>query len=182
MLARAEYMEEYVSFWSARPEVNRIWVSLYTPQQGEQTPEMLAAENRAWLAQILPPLRERYPKFLMSPGIAQALLEPPNNPHECLFAKMSTSYSADLKTRVAPCIFGGTPDCSQCGCVISSGLHHAQTIGVAGPLKIRHLVKASVAVGSLLNRFRNVADQPTRWDTPSGSRDELVQIEPKRAA
>ncbi len=182
MLERAAYMEEYVSFWSARPEVNRIWVSLYTPQQGEHTQEMLSAENRAWLAQVLPPLRERYPKFLMSPGIAQALLEPPENPGECLFAKMSTNYSADLKARVEPCIFGGTPDCSQCGCVVSSGLHHAQTIRVAGPLKMRHLVNASVAVGTLFNRFRNVTGQPDRWQTQAGSRDDLVQIEPKRVA
>jgi len=184
MLERPRYMEEYVSFWSARPEVNRIWVSLYTPQQGEETPEMLTAENRAWLAKILPPLRERYPKFLMSPGIAQALLRPPMNPQECLFAKMSANYSADLRSRVEPCIFGGTPDCSQCGCVVSSGLHYAQTVRVAGPLKIRHLVNASVMVGSWVNRFRNVTTRPGRWDAHGGDGggDDLVQIAPKQAA
>jgi sulfatase maturation enzyme AslB (radical SAM superfamily) len=30
MLSRAGYMEEYVAFWSGRPEVNRIWLSLFT--------------------------------------------------------------------------------------------------------------------------------------------------------
>jgi hypothetical protein len=180
MMKRPGYMEEYVSFWSARPEVNRIWVSLYTPQQGENTAEMLTAEERAMLARVLPPLRERYPKFLMSPGIAQALLEPPHNPEECLFAKMSTNYSADLQSRVDPCIFGGTPDCQQCGCVISSGLHYAQTVKVAGPLRIRHLVNASVAVGSVLNRFRSVG-KPTRWGSGKGSGDTLVQIRPNQA-
>jgi len=181
MAQRPGYLEEYVSFWSARREVNRIWVSLYTPQQGENTPEMLTAEDRAMLARVLPPLRERYPKFLMSPGIAQALLEPPRNPEECLFAKMSTNYSADLQSRVDPCIFGGTPDCQQCGCVISSGLHYAQTVKVAGPLRIRHLVKASVAVGSVFNRFRSVG-KPTRWGSGKGNGDTLVQIRPSRAA
>jgi hypothetical protein len=181
MAQRAGYLEEYVSFWSARREVNRIWVSLYTPQQGENTPEMLTAEDRAMLARVLPPLRERYPKFLMSPGIAQALLEPPRNPEECLFAKMSTNYSADLQSRVEPCIFGGTPDCQQCGCVISSGLHYAQTVKVAGPVKIRHLVKASVAVGSVFNRFRSVG-KPTRWGSGKGSGGKLVQIRPTHAA
>jgi organic radical activating enzyme len=181
MAQRPGYLEEYVSFWSARREVNRIWVSLYTPQQGENTPEMLTAEDRAMLARVLPPLRERYPKFLMSPGIAQALLEPPRNPEECLFAKMSTNYSADLQSRVEPCIFGGTPDCQQCGCVISSGLHYAQTVKVAGPVKIRHLVKASVAVGSVFNRFRSVG-KPTRWGSGKGSGDKLVQIRPTQAA
>lgn len=182
MVQRPGYLEEYVSFWSARPEVNRIWVSLYTPQQGETTPEMLSREDRVLLARVLPPLRERYPKFLMSPGIAQALLEPPHRPQECLFSRMSTNYSADLTSRVEPCIFGGTPDCSQCGCVISSGLHYAQTVKVAGPLRIRHLVKASVAIGSLVNRCRNVAGKPARWNAQPGHGDELVQISPKQAA
>jgi sulfatase maturation enzyme AslB (radical SAM superfamily) len=31
MLERPGYLEQYVSFWNARSEVNRIWVSLYTP-------------------------------------------------------------------------------------------------------------------------------------------------------
>jgi hypothetical protein len=182
MVRRPGYMEEYVKFWSARPEVNRIWVSLYTPQQGEQTPEMLMPEDRACVARVLPPLRERYPKFLMSPGIAQALLEPPHDPEECLFAKMSTNYSADLQSRVEPCIFGGTPDCAQCGCVISSGLHYAQGVKIAGPLKIRHLVKASVAIGSFVNRFRKVPGKPDRWGTRAGNQEKLVQIGPKRVA
>jgi organic radical activating enzyme len=178
MMERSGYLEEYISFWSARREVNRIWVSLYTPQQGENTPEMLLPEDRTVLATMMPPLRERYPKLLMSPGIAQALLKPPSNPQECLFAKMSTNYSADLQSRVEPCIFGGTPDCTQCGCVISVGLHYAQTVRVAGPLKIKHLVKASVAVGSWLNRFRQAGGEPSRWNRQAGNQkgDELVQI------
>jgi MoaA/NifB/PqqE/SkfB family radical SAM enzyme len=184
MLERTGYLEEYVSFWSAQREVNRIWVSLYTPQQGENTPEMLLPENRAFLAKALAPLRERYPKFLMSPGIAQALVEPPKNPEECLFSKMSTNYSADLKSRVEPCVFGGTPDCTQCGCAISAGLHYAQAVRLAGPLKVGHLVKGSVAVGSLLNRLRKTAGKPTRWNGKAGGEggDELVQIRSDRAA
>jgi MoaA/NifB/PqqE/SkfB family radical SAM enzyme len=177
MLRRPGYCEEYVAFWHARPEVNRIWVSLYTPQQGEESAEKLTPEQRQLVARELPGLREKYPKFLMSPGIAQALLEPPRDPQECLFSKMSTNYSADLATRVEPCIFGGTPDCSQCGCVISSGLHYTQKIEVAGPLKIGHLVRGSMAVGSLRNRLRSGA-KPGRWKNHpiQPSRAELVQI------
>lgn len=176
MVRRPGYLEEYVSFWSARPEVNRIWVSLYSPQQGENTPEMLTREDRELVAEVLPKLRERYPKFLMSPGIAQALLRPPANPEECLFSKMSTNYSADLRTRVEPCIFGGTPDCSQCGCVISSGLHFVQTVKVAGPLRIGHLVKGSMAVGAVVNRLRAGVAKPERWGMRTGKPSELVQI------
>jgi len=184
MMQRAGYLEEYVSFWSTRPEVNRIWVSVYSPQQGEATPEMLTPEDRALLARTLPPFRDNYPKLLMSPGIAQALLDPPANPDECLFSKMSTNYSADLQSRVEPCIFGGTPDCSQCGCVISAGLHYAQNVRVVGPLKVRHLVKGSVAVGSLLNHLRKFEAKPGRWNKPpgAGKNDKLVQINSKRVA
>jgi MoaA/NifB/PqqE/SkfB family radical SAM enzyme len=176
-MVRPEYMEEYVSFWSARPEVNRIWVSVYTPQVGEDTPERLLPDDRATLTSALPPLAKRYPKLLMTPGIAAAILEPPKNPQECLFAKMSTNYSADLQSRVEPCIFGGTPDCSQCGCVISVGLHHAQSVKVAGPLKIGHLVKGSVEIGSMLNCVRN-AGSPSRWAgrAAKSKAKELIQI------
>ena len=100
----------------------------------------------------------------MNPGIGQALLEPPKNPQECLFSKMSTNFSADLTTRVEPCIFGGTPDCSQCGCVVSSGLHHVQQRKLVGPLSIGHLVRGSTAIGSLMNRLRSGSANPYRWN------------------
>jgi hypothetical protein len=99
----------------------------------------------------------------MSSGIAQALLQPPKSPQECLFSRMSTNYSADLTTRVEPCIFGGTPDCSQCGCVVSSGLHHVQAIRLARLVTIGHLVRASTAIGSLVNRLRSNSVIPSRW-------------------
>ncbi len=46
MLERREYLEEYVSFWNGRPEVTRIWVSVYTPQIGETSPETLTVSDR----------------------------------------------------------------------------------------------------------------------------------------
>ncbi len=181
MLKRPGYLEEYVAFWQARPEVQRIWVSLYSPQEGEHTPEMLTQEERQLVARELPGLRETYPKLLMSEGIAEALLEPPQNPQECIFSKMSTNYSADLTSRVEPCIFGGTPDCNQCGCVVSSGLHHLQKRKIAGPLKIGHLVRSSTAIGKLMNRLRSGSAIPARWHrlTPEHrATASLVQIGP----
>ncbi len=179
MLARPAYLEEYVSFWSARPEVNRIWLSIYTPQIGEQSPEMLTSHDREALARQLPPLRQRYPKFLINEGIAQAFVAPPSNPKECLFAKFSTNYSADLKTRVEPCIFGGTPDCTQCGCAISSGLHWIRTMKLAGPVKIGHLIRGSIGVGLLANRLRWHSIPPSRWHSRPAQperKPELIQI------
>ncbi|MGB6483242.1 MAG: radical SAM protein [Candidatus Acidiferrales bacterium] len=180
MLAAPGYLEKYVAFWSARPEVNRIWVSVYTPQIGEQSREMLTAEDRAALARQLPDLAVRYPKLLFKDGMAKAFLEPPRNPGDCLFAKMSVNYSADLESRVEPCVFGGTPDCSQCGCAVSNALHWIRTAKVAGPLKVGHFIQSSIRVGTLVNRLRTRPPKPPRWNRPAPRpkrKDELVQIE-----
>jgi organic radical activating enzyme len=180
MLERQGYLEEYVSFWNARPEVDRIWVSVYTPQVGEQSPETLTPADRATLARQLPALAKRYPKLLFNDGLGQAVLRPPENPGDCVFAKMSANYSADLETRVEPCVFGGTPDCSQCGCAISSGLHWVRTIRLAGPVKIDHLIATSVNVGRLMSRLRSRAARPSRWKPPAirpNPESELVQIQ-----
>jgi hypothetical protein len=181
-MERAGYLEEYVKFWSERPEVNRIWLSVYSPQIGEQSPETLTAANRASLAEQLPALGKQYPKFLFNDGLAKAFLYPPSKPDECLFAKMSANYSADFKTRVEPCVFGGTPDCSQCGCAASTGLHWIRGIKVAGPVKIDHFIGSSVKIGLMMNRLRSRPARPSRW-TPTGNSadgksDKLVQIQP----
>jgi MoaA/NifB/PqqE/SkfB family radical SAM enzyme len=163
MLERPGYLEEYVSYWNARPEVNRIWVSLYTPQIGEHSPEMLTAEDRQLVARELPLLHHRFPKLHVNDGIGRAFLHPPSSPRECLFSRMSANYSADLVSRVEPCVFGGAPDCSQCGCMASSALHWIRDIKFAGPLKVGHMVGGSMAIGSLINRIKGKAIQPPRW-------------------
>jgi hypothetical protein len=180
MMQRAGYLEEFVAYWNGRPEVDRIWVSLYTPQIGEDSAEMLVRGDREMIAATLPQLQLQYPKLLMTAGMAAALLSPPANPSKCVFSKMSTNYSADLKTRVEPCVFGGTPDCSQCGCMATTGLRFVEEFKLVGPLKAGHLVKASIAIGSAVNRLRENSVMPARW-RPAGpevsSREPLVQIE-----
>lgn len=181
MLARPGYLEEYVRFWNARPETNRIWVSLYTPQIGEQSLETLTPTDRATVARELPALMRQYPKLLLPEGIAAAFITPPQNPDECLFAKMSANFSADLQSRVEPCVFGGTPDCSQCGCAISSGLHWIRSYTVAGPLKVNHIIGSSIGVGMLVNRLRRGSRRLSRWrppDPPPSNPSSLVQLHP----
>ena len=180
MLERRGYLEEYVRFWSARAEVNRIWVSVYTPQIGEQSAEMLTPDDRRALAAQLPPLAQRYKKLLFNEGLAKAFLRPPENPGDCVFAKMSANYSADLETRVEPCVFGGTPDCSQCGCAISTGLHWVRDIKVAGPVKVDHFISSSVKIGRVMNRLGSRRARSTRWSgapVASESKPKLVQIQ-----
>lgn len=180
MLKQPSYLEEYLRFWSGRTEVNRIWVSLYSPQIGEQNPEKLKPEERAFLGRELAALAVRYPKLLMNEGIAASFISPPRSPDECLFAKMSANFSADLRSRVEPCIFGGAPDCSQCGCAISSGLHWIRTVPVAGPLKVDHFIKTSISVGLMMNRVRARSIRLPRWDAneqKANDKPKLVQIQ-----
>jgi len=178
-LRRDSYAEEYVAFWDSRPEVNRVWVSVYTPQIGESAAEILSREDRRAIVERLSPLRKRYPKFLFNDVIARGILEPPRDPAECFFAKLSVNYSADFRTQVEPCVFGGQPDCTQCGCAISTALHGMRNVKVAGPVTIGHLVRGSIAVGSAMNRLRARASKPARWQpAPAGASAEgLVQID-----
>jgi hypothetical protein len=152
---------------------------VYTPQIGEKSVETLTPEERVTLARELPELAARYPKLLTNPGIGRAIVRPPSNPDDCLFAKMSANYSADLKSRVEPCVFGGKPDCSQCGCAISSGLHWIRSVTIAGPLKIGHLVSGSIRLGRFANRLRSRPGGNSHWggraSSPEGSAG-LVQI------
>jgi len=149
---REGYLDEYLAFWTARPEIDRIWLSLYTPQIGEQSAEMLTQEQRQHLIRELPRLKRKYDALLMTDGIAEAFATPPSDPDHCVFSRMSVNYSADLKTQVQPCFFGGEPDCRQCGCAVTAGLHWIGRKRLLGPLRAAHLMEASVAVGSIVSR------------------------------
>jgi len=180
MLSRPSYLEEYVAFWNARPEVDHIWVSLYSPQIGEERAERLTAEDRERVARDLPPLRKAYQKLLLPEGMARAFVNPPKSPNDCLFSKMSMNYSADLRTRVEPCVFGGNPDCSQCGCSISSALHSIRDVKIAGPLRVGHMVRGSLNVGSAVRKLCGERDVMNRWQKGArlvGQNPGLVQIQ-----
>jgi organic radical activating enzyme len=148
-----DYAERYLEFWSAREEVRRIWMSVYTPQRGEQSAERLTPEDRKRLAEAIPWLAAKYPKFLIKPGMARAILSPPSGPSECAFARVSANYTADLRTRVQPCVFGGDPDCSECGCAISSALHWITNEKAAA----RFALDASLKVGAAVARMKKAS-------------------------
>jgi MoaA/NifB/PqqE/SkfB family radical SAM enzyme len=178
MLERPDYMEEYVRFWNEREEVRQIWVSIYSPQRGEQSIERLSPAQRAYVVGELPRLRSLYHKLLTSEGYAQALLNPPTSPKECTFSRLSKNYSADLKTHVEPCVFGGDPDCSQCGCSASAAAHWISEMKLAGPLKAGHILRGSMAIGSAAARVQHVALPAwrDRGRQAQNQDDRLVQI------
>lgn len=177
MMERPGYLEEYLAFWSVRPEVNRIGMNIYTPQIGERSAEMLTPGARRELVRQIRGLKQRYPKFWMTDGVAKAFGDPPSSPDECTFSKLSVNYSADLETQVQPCVFGGNPDCSQCGCGVTALLHHVGSLKVAGPLRASHLMNSSIAIGRFINRLRPGSTKVNRWRPASSEmKADLVQI------
>ncbi len=162
---RPGYLEEFLHFWSARPEIKKIWFSLFTPQMGATGPEILTAEQRAFVATELIRLRAKYPVLDMREGVIREMLTPPTSPKECIFARTTTIISADLKTKITPCQFGGEPDCSQCGCVASMGLAWIGHYRVAGPLTAGHLFYASDRIGASLRSISKRLSRPEP-DTP----------------
>lgn len=157
---RAGYLEEFLQFWSAKDEVRKIWMSLYTPQIGEVSDERLTTADRQRVVADLMALRLRYPKLESPEGMLKVYAEPPTSPDECVFARTTTSVSADLKTRIEPCQFGGAPDCANCGCVASAGLAAVARHKLWGLVPVGSIFTGSVAIGEMRRRRRDASDAP----------------------
>jgi len=155
--SRAGYLDEFLKFWTQLPEVSKVWFSLFTPQKGAADAEILTAQQRVQVIAELGELRIRYPKLEMPESLIAELKSPPSSPVECIFARTTTIISADLKTRIAPCQFGGEPDCGQCGCIASMAMAAVGHQRVAGPLTAGHLFRASQHVGNSWRRLRGGA-------------------------
>jgi MoaA/NifB/PqqE/SkfB family radical SAM enzyme len=154
MVGRPGYLAEFMEFWSARPEIKRVWISLYTPQRGEISAERLRRSDRESVVRELLELRERFPKLEMSRGLIETFLTPPSSPSECEFAVTTRTISADLETKITPCQFGGNPDCSQCGCIASAGLHSISRHRLAGAIPVGSIYKMSTRIGAAVGRLR----------------------------
>ena len=144
---RAGYLDEFLGFWSARPEIAKVWFSLFTPQLGATDPEILSAGQRASVIAELRELRLKYPVLDMPGGLIDEMASPPKSPDECIFARTTETISADLTTRITPCQFGGSPDCEQCGCIASMGLAAVGHYKVLGPLTAGQIFMASDRLG-----------------------------------
>lgn len=155
MTGREGYLEEFVAFWNQRAEVKRIWFSLFTPQKGATGPEILTREKRSMVIAELGRLREIYPVIDLSKSMLEELAHPPQSPQDCIFARITTSISADLTTRIMPCQFGGDPDCSQCGCVASMGLAAVGHRRVLPGVTAGSILKVSQLIGKGVNQLRS---------------------------
>jgi sulfatase maturation enzyme AslB (radical SAM superfamily) len=147
MLQPPGAFREFTAFWSSKPEVRQIWFSLFTPQIGDQPAELLTSDERAFVLRELTELRSEFPKMNLPDAVIQGYLKPPASPADCLFARTTLCVTADLKSRITPCQFGGNPDCSQCGCMASAGLSHVGDYRILGLLPVRSLYEASHWIG-----------------------------------
>ncbi|MGH9486975.1 MAG: radical SAM protein [Terriglobales bacterium] len=153
MIRERRYLEHFVQEWSGNPNVKKIWFSIFTPQIGEELPEIPSSTERAAIIAELQRLREIYPAVDMPRGLVTMLETPPASPRECVFARATTVVSADLHSTITPCQFGGNPDCSRCGCIASMGLAAIANYRLPGGLRAGTLFRASASVGEQVARL-----------------------------
>ena len=159
MVKRDGYIPEFVAFWSANPAVEKIWMSIFTPQRGADNVECLTADERIEVVETLLRLRRDNTKLDMPEGMIREFLTPPLSPKHCIFAQTTRTLSADFTTRVEPCQFGGDPDCSRCGCMASMGLAAVGNKKLIGPLTAGHIFWTSTAIGRYVQRGTNTLRQ-----------------------
>lgn len=153
MLRQPGNIEAFLAFWQSVPDAKRVWFSLFTPQRGAVAPEILSPEQRRYVVSELIRLGPMFSKLDMKDETIREYLSPPTSPKDCIFAQSTCTISADLKTRIEPCQFGGDPDCSQCGCIASmalAGVGHKKFV----KLELGSIMKASTVVGKMVGGLR----------------------------
>jgi MoaA/NifB/PqqE/SkfB family radical SAM enzyme len=154
MMKRPGYLAQFLEFWTPRPEIKKVWFSLFTPQVGDEMPEILSLEERQRAIEDMVQLRRQYPKLDMSETVIRQFASPPHRPQDCVFALTTQTLSADLKTKITPCQFGGNPDCPSCGCVASMYLTAVAAHKLGGILPVGAIFKASIMIGQTRARYR----------------------------
>ena len=161
MMKRPDYLEEFLKFWTPRPEIKKVWFSMFTPQVGDQLPEMLSKEERLRAIEEMTQLRKQFAKLDMKEALIRQFAAPPHSPDDCVFALTTQTLSADLQTKITPCQFGGNPDCAACGCIASMGLAAIGAHKLAGVLSVGRIFKGSIAIGQWRARSRSIALRQT---------------------
>ncbi len=147
MMKRPGYLAEFLEFWTPRPQIKKVWFSLFTPQTGDRMAEILQPDERKRAITDMMALRQVFPKLDMPEGLIRQFAAPPQSPAECVFALTTQTLSADLKTKIVPCQFGGNPDCRSCGCIASMGLAAVAAHKLGGVIPVGAIFRASVRIG-----------------------------------
>jgi len=174
-MQRPGYWEEFLRFWTPRKEIKKVWMSLFTPQRGaSEVPESIRPADRAQIIEELLRLRGSFPKLDMAGALIREFYRPPQSPEECIFAQTTQTISADLKTRVTPCQFGGDPDCAQCGCVASMGLAAVGKHQLVPGLTAGMVFRASARIGKVFAKWRAHAPEAGMKNLPILGQREVV--------
>ena len=150
MMKQAGYLKKFLQYWTPKPEIRKVWFSLFTPQIGDWLPEMLNLDERQRAIADMIALRNEFPKLDMPAALIRQFAAPPRCPGECVFAFTTQTLSADLKTKIVPCQFGGSPDCASCGCVASMGLAAIAEHKLCGIIPVGSIFKASARIGEMV--------------------------------
>ncbi len=157
MMKRPGYLREFLQLWTPKTEIRRVWFSLFTPQIGDHLPEMLQPGERSQAIADMFALRREFPKLDMPERLIRQFASPPQGPSDCVFAQTTQTLSADLKTKIVPCQFGGNPDCASCGCIASMGLAAVAAHKLGGIIPVGAIFKASVKIGQAQSRGRSTS-------------------------
>lgn len=152
MTHQKHYLRDFLTFWSEKTEIKKIWFSLFTPQTGAEDEEILSPAVKQEVLSELAALRPLFPKLDMHDLVIEGFRNPPTSPDECIFSRTTINFTADLKSRITPCQFGGTPDCSQCGCMASAGLAAIGNYRLFGILPLRSIYKTSDRIGKSVGK------------------------------
>ena len=174
MMKRPGYLREFLEFWTPRPEIKKVWFSLFTPQIGDQMPEILSSDERQRAISEMLQLRKQYAKLDMPELLIRQFASPPHSPQDCVFARTTQTLSADLETKITPCQFGGNPDCSSCGCIASMGLAAIAAHKLGGVVSVGAIFRASIRIGETRARYREKSGRKyqTRDPLPILQREE----------
>lgn len=160
MMKQPGYLKKFLEYWTPKPEISKVWFSLFTPQVGDRLPEMLQPHERRQAISDMLALRKEFPKLDMPEALIRQFTNPPHSPQECIFALTTHTLSADLETKIVPCQFGGNPDCSSCGCFASMGLAAVGDHRLAGIIPVGAIFQASFRIGQLAQAWSKPAAQP----------------------
>jgi sulfatase maturation enzyme AslB (radical SAM superfamily) len=180
MMKRPGYLAEFLEFWTPRPEIKKVWFSLFTPQVGDQMPEILGSEERVRAIADMTQLRKQYPKLDMPEAVIRQFTSPPHSPTDCIFALTTQTLSADLQTKITPCQFGGNPDCASCGCIASMGLASVAAHKLGGILSLGTIFKASTRIGQNRAKFRAKHQAKDALQILQVQEETCSNVEPKR--
>ena len=123
---------------------------------------MLKPDERQRAIADMLELRNEFPKLDMPEALIRQFAAPPRSPKDCVFALTTQVISADLKTRVVPCQFGGNPDCGSCGCVASMGLAAVAEHKLCGIIRVGDIFKGSLRIGQIRRaRSERATDRPS---------------------